>query len=173
MVLIESLLVLLLNLPADLSEPARTVVVDIPERRLTLYVNGAAVKTFPIAVGKPSTPTPVGHFRVVSVVANPAYYNPAVGQWGPGEAGNPVGTRWIGLSVKGYGIHGTVAPQSIGRAASRGCIRLRNRDVEELSAQIKVGDRVEIRYELRADDQERTRKDIYKRYTPPPPDPAE
>jgi hypothetical protein len=55
-----------------------------------------------------------------------------------------VGTRWVGLNQKGYGIHGTNAPKSIGRAASHGCIRLRNRDMERLFAMLRVGDRVEI-----------------------------
>ena len=61
----------------------------------------------------------------------------------PGKA-NPLGTRWIGLSRKGYGIHGTNNPRSIGRRASHGCIRMRNRDVEELFEMVAVGDRVEI-----------------------------
>ena len=60
---------------------------------------------------------------------------------------NPVGTRWIGLNLKGYGIHGTNAPGSIGQAASHGCIRLTNRDVERLYAMLRVGDTVSIRGE--------------------------
>jgi lipoprotein-anchoring transpeptidase ErfK/SrfK len=63
------------------------------------------------------------------------------------SANSPVGTRWIGLNLKGYGIHGTNAPRSIGRAASHGCIRLKNRDVERLFAMLRVGDVVEIRGE--------------------------
>jgi len=55
-----------------------------------------------------------------------------------------VGTRWIGLNQKGYGIHGTNAPKSVGHAASHGCIRLRNRDVERLFTMLRVGDAVEI-----------------------------
>ena len=61
----------------------------------------------------------------------------------PGKA-NPLGTRWLGLSKKGYGIHGTNAPGSIGRNASHGCIRMRNRDVEELFELVAVGDMVEL-----------------------------
>jgi lipoprotein-anchoring transpeptidase ErfK/SrfK len=64
----------------------------------------------------------------------------------PGK-GNPLGTRWIGISKKGYGIHGTNSPKSIGRAASLGCIRLRNEDVEELFEMVSVGDAVELRGE--------------------------
>ena len=60
---------------------------------------------------------------------------------------NPLGTRWIGLNVKGYGIHGTNAPSSVGHATSHGCIRLRNRDVGKLFTMVRVGDAVEIRGE--------------------------
>jgi lipoprotein-anchoring transpeptidase ErfK/SrfK len=65
---------------------------------------------------------------------------------GPGP-GNPVGTRWMGLSAAGYGIHGTNAPGSIGKAASHGCIRMRNRDVEELFELVGVGVTVELHQE--------------------------
>jgi hypothetical protein len=58
-----------------------------------------------------------------------------------------VGTRWLGLSRPRYGIHGTNAPRSIGHAASHGCIRLRNRDVERLFTMLQVGDAVKIRGE--------------------------
>ena len=62
----------------------------------------------------------------------------------PPGPGNPVGTRWIGLDKKGYGIHGTNAPHSIGKAASHGCIRMRQHDLEELFATVRGGDQVEI-----------------------------
>jgi hypothetical protein len=65
----------------------------------------------------------------------------------PSGKNNPVGTRWLGLSLKGYGIHGTNTPSSIGHAASHGCIRLRNRDIERLFGMLQIGDRVEIHSE--------------------------
>ena len=61
----------------------------------------------------------------------------------PGKS-NPLGTRWLGLSHKGYGIHGTNRPDSIGKNASHGCIRMRNREVEELFKLVAVGDQVEL-----------------------------
>ena len=61
----------------------------------------------------------------------------------PGKC-NPLGTRWLGLSRKGYGIHGTNRPNSIGRNASHGCIRMRNREVEELFKMVAVGEKVEL-----------------------------
>jgi L,D-transpeptidase ErfK/SrfK len=93
-------------------------------------------------VGAEVSPSPAGELRVVSRVANPTYYHP--GTVIPSGRDNPVGTRWVGLSLKGYGIHGTNAPSSIGRAASHGCIRLRNRDMERLFTRLRIGDSVEI-----------------------------
>ena len=79
-------------------------------------------------------------------VTNPTWYH--AGKVVPPGKNNPVGSRWIGLSEKGYGIHGTNAPGSIGRNVSHGCIRMRNRDVEQLFELVKVGDVVELHGEV-------------------------
>ena len=123
----------------------RRVVVSIPDRKLALIENDRLVSVYPIAVGAAVSPSPVGTFSIVNRVSNPTYYKPGK-VMGPG-ARNPVGTRWIGLSAKGYGIHGTDAPASIGFAKSHGCIRLRNRDVEQLFARVRTGDIVELHAE--------------------------
>lgn len=123
----------------------RTVLVSIPDRKLAVIEDGDVIATFAVAVGADDSPSPTGEFQIVSRVANPTYYHP--GTVIPSGKDNPVGTRWIGLSQKGYGIHGTNAPRSIGHAASHGCIRLRNRDVEKLFTMLQVGDVVEIRGE--------------------------
>jgi lipoprotein-anchoring transpeptidase ErfK/SrfK len=123
----------------------RTVLVSIADRRLAVIENGQVLAYFPVAVGADVSPSPTGEFEIVNRVAEPAYYHAGV-VMGPG-ANNPVGTRWIGLNLKGYGIHGTNAPRSIGQAASHGCIRLRNRDVENLYTMLRVGDVVQIRGE--------------------------
>ena len=122
-----------------------TVLVSIPDRKLAVLVNGIAVAGFAISVGADESPSPTGEFTIVNRVSNPTYYHEGVVI--PSGKGNPVGTRWIARSQKGYGIHGTNAPKSIGRAASHGCIRLRNRDMEELFGMLHVGDVVEIRGE--------------------------
>jgi lipoprotein-anchoring transpeptidase ErfK/SrfK len=122
-----------------------TVLVSIPDRQLAVLVNGIVVAGFPIAVGAEQSPSPTGEFTIVNRVSNPTYYHEGVVI--PAGKGNPVGTRWLGLSQKGYGIHGTNAPKSIGRAASHGCIRLRNRDMENLFGMLHVGDVVKIRGE--------------------------
>ncbi len=100
---------------------------------------------FPCQWVPPVSPSPEGEFEIVNRVTNPTYYHG--GMVIPAGKGNPVGTRWIGLNDKGYGIHGTNAPSSIGHAASHGCIRLRNRDMEKLFNMLRVGDAVEIRGE--------------------------
>jgi lipoprotein-anchoring transpeptidase ErfK/SrfK len=78
----------------------------------------------------------------VDRVPDPTWYGK--GKVVPPGKNNPVGTRWIGLSRKGYGIHGTNSPSSIGRNVSHGCIRMRNRDVEQLFEMVSIGDSVEL-----------------------------
>src|SRR5690242_18467194 len=124
----------------------RRIIVSIPDRKIVLMEDGQVVKIYPIAVGKKSTPSPSGSFHIASRVVKPTWYQ-AGKVIGPGPA-NPVGTRWMGLGFKGYGIHGTNMPNSIGKAASHGCIRMRNHDVEELFELVQVGDSVELLTEI-------------------------
>lgn len=126
-------------------EAKRVVLVSIPDRKLAVIQDGDVTATFPIAVGARVSPSPTGEFTIVSRVTNPTYYH--AGKVIPSGKDNPLGTRWLGLSQKGYGIHGTNAPRSVGHAASHGCIRLRNRDMERLFAMLRTGDRVVIRGE--------------------------
>ena len=103
--------------------------VNISAKTLSVYQNGVLIKEYPVATGKPTTPTPIGNFTVINKQLNP---------------GGPYGTRWLGLSIKGYGIHGTNAPESIGTAASNGCIRMFNSDIEELFDITNTGTAVRI-----------------------------
>ncbi len=107
------------------------VVIDARNFRLTYYRNGEAVKSYPIAVGTPETPTPVGEWKIIH----------KGGSWGGG-----FGARWLGLNVPWgiYGIHGTNKPYSIGTRASHGCIRMFNQHVIELYSMVKVGTPVYI-----------------------------
>jgi lipoprotein-anchoring transpeptidase ErfK/SrfK len=123
----------------------RQIVVSIPDRKLAVLENGMVIRVFPVAVGAAVSPSPVGQFEIVTRLANPTYYHAGVVV--PPGSGNPVGPRWIGLNQKGYGIHGTNQPRSIGHAESHGCIRLRNHQIEELYEMVRVGDTVEIRAE--------------------------
>jgi lipoprotein-anchoring transpeptidase ErfK/SrfK len=103
-------------------------------------------------VGAPKSPSPVGSFKIVQRLAEPTWYSK--GKIVPPGKACPIGTRWLGLSVKGYGIHGTNNPSSIGHNASHGCIRMRNRDVEELFGMVSVGDDVELVAERTAETQQ-------------------
>jgi lipoprotein-anchoring transpeptidase ErfK/SrfK len=118
------------------------IVVSIPDRKLVLMDGDRALRIYDVAVGKASTPSPEGEFRIINRIPNPAWYQPGK-VVAPGK-GNPLGSRWMGLSAKGYGIHGTNAPKSIGKAASHGCIRMRAADLEELFDLVSVGVVVEI-----------------------------
>ena len=131
--------------PPSPSQRDRVALVSLVDRKLAVIDNGVVVATFQVAVGAEVSPSPTGEFKIVSRVSNPTYYQPGVVI--PSGKDNPVGTRWVGLSLKGYGIHGTNAPRSIGSAASHGCIRLRNRDMERLFTMLRVGDAVQIRGE--------------------------
>ncbi len=131
------------------ARPPRRIVVSIPDRKLALIEDGLVVKVYPTAVGRAASPTPSGTFTIVQRISNPAWYGTGK-VIAPGK-GNPLGTRWLGLSRKSYGIHGTNDPRSIGRNASHGCVRMRNRDVEDLFARVAVGDVVELHGERDAE----------------------
>ena len=128
--------------PAVTVQVKRTIVVSLEDRKLALVEDGQVKKVYTVAVGKPSTPSPVGTFAIQRRVKNPVYQHE--GKVVQPGAGNPVGTRWMGLSVKGYGIHGTNEPKSIGKAASHVCIRMARKDLEEMYEMVHVGDTVEL-----------------------------
>lgn len=124
------------------ARPARRIVVSIPDRKLAVMESDRVIKIFPTAVGAPESPSPAGVYKIVTSIPDPTWYGKGK-IIGPGKS-NPLGTRWLGLSLKGYGIHGTNNPASIGRNASHGCVRMRNRDVEALFGMVGVGDQVEL-----------------------------
>ncbi len=109
-----------------------------------LYKGMAFVRSFSIAVGMARYPTPLGRFSVVVRERHPTW-NPPNSDWaaglGPVPPGpsNPLGTRWIGLSAPGIGIHGTPQPWTVGTAASHGCIRMYMREVEWLFERVRIG----------------------------------
>src|SRR5581483_3808133 len=123
----------------------RRILVSIPDRKLAVVEGNRVIRVFTVAVGASVSTTPSWKFEIVTAVSQPTYFHSGVVI--PPGADNPVGTRWIGLNQKGYGIHGTNDPQSIGKAASHGCIRLRNRDIEQLFEMVRVSDTVEIHAE--------------------------
>lgn len=110
---------------------SKKILIDTDRRILTLFNDGEPYRQFPVAVGKPETPTPIGNWKVARKAAN----------WGTG-----FGSRWMGLNVYWgiYGIHGTNKPYSIGGYQSHGCIRMHNRHVEQLYQWVSVGTPVVI-----------------------------
>lgn len=98
--------------------------VSVNNRILRLLKDGVQQKQYPIAVGRMLHNTPIGNFIIINKAPNP---------------GGPFGTMWMSLSKQHYGIHGTNDPSSIGKAVSLGCIRMHNRDVEELASMVPIG----------------------------------
>ena len=123
----------------------RQIVISIADRQLAVLDNGQVLKTYPIAVGTRHTPSPDGDFVIINHAKDPTYRHGGK-EIAPGKD-NPLGSRWMGLSLKGYGIHGTNVQSSIGKAASHGCFRMRKQDVEELYTLVQVGDTVTVRRE--------------------------
>jgi lipoprotein-anchoring transpeptidase ErfK/SrfK len=123
----------------------RQIVISIADRKLALLEDSRVVKTYPIAVGTRSTPSPDGDFVIINRAKDPIYRHADL-EVPPGKD-NPLGSRWMGLSLKGYGIHGTNVQSSVGKAASHGCFRMRKQDVEELYTMVHVGDTVTVRRE--------------------------
>lgn len=99
-------------------------------RRLTLFDGNTALRQYPIAIGKPATPTPEGNYAIASKIMNP---------------GGVLGSRWMGLNYDAYGIHGTPWPWLIGQMVSNGCIRMHNANAEEVFHLVAVGTPVIIR----------------------------
>jgi lipoprotein-anchoring transpeptidase ErfK/SrfK len=127
------------------------VVIRRGSHRLYFY-KGAHMRfraSFGVAVGQPIYPTPIGKFTIVTKQRNPWWYPPDTA-WAAGASpippgpGNPLGTRWMGLSASGVGIHGTPDAASIGYSASHGCIRMRIPDAEWLFERVEVGSTVFI-----------------------------
>jgi hypothetical protein len=125
------------------------IVIRRGSRGLYLYRGSEFRHYFPVAVGLPQYPTPLGRFRIVTMQRNPWWYPPDAA-WAAGASPippgplNPLGTRWMGLSVGGVGIHGTPSVASIGYAASHGCIRMRIPDAEWLFERVRIGTTVFI-----------------------------
>ena len=124
--------------------------INKPQRVLTAFdKDGSVIAVYPASIGSKEKPAPSGNFKVTSVAQNPTYkYNPEYKFKGvkatkpftikPGP-NNPVGSTWINLSLRGYGIHGTPEPSKVSKTESHGCVRLTNWDVKQLSAMVDKG----------------------------------
>lgn len=128
------------------SETGKKIILNLASRLLTLYEGTEKVRIYPVAVGAPETPSPVGEFSISEKEVNPSWTDPKTEITVPSGPSNPLGYRWLGL-YGNYGIHGTNAPWSIGRSVSHGCIRMYEEDVEELFESVPMGTPVEIIYD--------------------------
>lgn len=118
-------------------------VVDLNEFALTIHLQGYFVKKYEVGIGKDGA-SPIGKFTVLNKVENPQYTGPDGKVISADSPLNPLGERWLDLGDS-YGIHGTIEPESIGKAASRGCIRMREKDVIEVYDFLVKGSEVTIR----------------------------
>jgi len=147
-----------ISVRARMTKPAVTaskvgpvIMIDREHNRLTLFRPDNAVwREFPVATGQSIYPTPVGRFTIAVKWVNPTWFPPTQDAWAKGlkpvppGPGNPLGTRWMGLSIPGIGIHGTDEPSSIGYSASHGCIRMQVTDSEWLFQHVRIGTTVFI-----------------------------
>jgi lipoprotein-anchoring transpeptidase ErfK/SrfK len=120
------------------------IVIRRESKRLHFYRSIRLWKVLGVATGQSSYPTPIGHFSIVTMQRHPWWYPPD-SDWAKNEKpippgpGNPLGTRWMGLSAPGVGMHGTPDAASIGYSASHGCIRMRIPEAEWLFNRVGVG----------------------------------
>jgi lipoprotein-anchoring transpeptidase ErfK/SrfK len=122
-----------------------TAIVILREsKKLRFYVRGKLARTFGVATGASGYATPIGAFEITTLQRNPWWYPPP-SPWASGKTavppgpGNPLGTRWMGISSPFVGIHGTPDAASIGYSASHGCVRMRIPDAEWLFERVRVG----------------------------------
>jgi lipoprotein-anchoring transpeptidase ErfK/SrfK len=134
------------------NELGRTIVVRVDRNVIELYDGFKMIRQWDVATAKPGYVTPTGVWTIWDKRVNPTWYNPALDSWGaglpavvPGGPTAPMGTRAIYIDAPGLiRVHGTPAPESVGRYASHGCIRMRNEEVEQLFEMIDVGQHVVI-----------------------------
>jgi lipoprotein-anchoring transpeptidase ErfK/SrfK len=125
------------------------IVIRRSVNELRYYWGTKLVRTFGVATGQAVYPTPTGQFSIVDMQRNP-WWRPPDSPWAKGlkpippGPGNPLGTRWMGLSAPGVGMHGTPDDASIGYSASHGCIRMHIPDAEWLFQHVQIGTQVII-----------------------------
>ena len=118
------------------------IVLRLSQRRVYLYRGEQEIASYPVAVGKPGWETPTGIFEVITMIENPSWQNPWTGEVRPPGPNTALGLRWIGFWSNGkdtIGFHGTPTVESIGQAASHGCVRMYNQDVVALFEQVEMG----------------------------------
>lgn len=124
----------------------KKILLNLASRILTLYQGDVKIRMYPVGVGRPETPSPIGHYSVTTKEVNPTWIDPDSSTVIPSGPDCPLGYRWMGL-FGNYGIHGTNVPSSIGGYVSHGCIRMYEEDVEDLYDHTPLGTPVDIFYD--------------------------
>lgn len=119
-------------------------VVDLSDFEITIHSHGYYVASYKIGIGQKGQSTPLGEFKIGEKLENPTYYPQGEPVVSADDPANPLGEYWLSIG-DGYGIHGTIDPGSIGKAASKGCIRMLNGDIEQVYDMLSVGSTVLIR----------------------------
>jgi len=134
--------------PAGMAEG---ILINIPQRMLFYFSRGEPLAAYPVGLGKPEWPTPEAEFRIVAQETHKCWVVPEsiqeemrrerqiVREDVPPGPENPLGAHWLGLNLWGYGIHGTIAPSSVYRFRSHGCIRLHPDDIADLYDRVGIG----------------------------------
>ena len=130
------------NMELKVSKADFSLAVDKSQNILNLKANEEILKTYPISTGSNNS-TPIGVFTITDKLTDPVWYTTGA-VVSPDSPENILGTRWMGISKEGYGIHGTTDPDTIGRQITQGCVRMYNSDVEELFDILPVGTEVVI-----------------------------
>ena len=163
------------------------ILINIPQRLLFHFEAGALAGDFPVGLGRPDWPTPVGRFTVTSLQSDKVWNVPksireellrerkAVTSCVPPGPENPLGKHWIGLSIPGIGIHSTIAPASVFHFHSHGCIRMHPDDIAGLFQRVSIGTPGWLIYQpvllARLDDGRiflEVHRDVYERNPDPP-----
>ena len=118
------------------------ILVDKSQNKLLLKEGDEVLKVYDVSTGKESS-TPIGEFKILTKLVDPVWFNRGI-VLPPESPQNVLGSRWLGFNMPGYGLHGTIDPESIGRQITAGCVRMRNKDVEELYEILPLGTEVVI-----------------------------
>lgn len=118
------------------------IFIDKSQNLLTLKDQDEVLKVYTVSTGEGNI-TPVGEFEIVSRLVDPVWFNKGI-VVPPESPQNVLGSRWLGFDISGYGIHGTIEPETIGQQVTAGCVRMRNEEVEELYNIIPRGTRVVV-----------------------------
>jgi L,D-transpeptidase ErfK/SrfK len=145
----RKLIVPTMRIPPALLEEG--LVINLPERGVYLFKNHEVAAFYPCAIGMGGRfATPIGDCKIANRQVDPTWDPP---EWSglkdvvPPGPNNPLGDRWIGLTMDGVGLHGTTQPMSIGQAASHGCMRMYPHVIRELFERVRVGMTVKVMYE--------------------------